>query len=88
MRDQGEGKAMNKQKVPAFILLIALICLGVFFDAPLVPRLDKTPCYVGAIGPRAQPAFYLNATEWMSSSYALFGFGVDILPANPCPIAP
>jgi len=36
---------MIKQSVPAYILLIALICLGVFIDAPLIPRQSKVPCY-------------------------------------------
>ena len=37
---------MNKQKVPAYILLVALICLGVFVDAPVISREVKVPCYV------------------------------------------
>ena len=80
---------MDKQKIPAFALLLTLVSFGVFLDAPLIPWQEKFPCYVGpypiALTLR-RPAFYLNATEWMSTSYALFGFGVHIPPADPCPI--
>jgi hypothetical protein len=81
---------MNKQKVPAYILLIALICLGVFIDAPLIPRQVKVPCYVGPtlINGQPQPAFYVNETEWISPSYALFGIGVLIPSACPFANAP
>ena len=79
---------MNRQKVPAYILLIALIYLGVFVDAPLISRQVKVPCYVGPTGIVARPASYLNETEWMSPSYAFFGIGVLIPPADPCANAP
>ena len=83
-----ERRSMNRQKVPAYILLIALVCLGVFLDAPMIPRQVKIPCYVGPTPIMGRPAsFYLNETEWMSAGYALFGFGVDI-PADPCPSLP
>ena len=75
---------MNKQKVPAYILLIALVCFGVFLDAPVIPRLVKIPCYVGPPEITTQPPIDLNGTEWMSPRYALFGIGVLIPPANPC----
>ena len=78
-------KTMKRQKVPAFILLIALISLGVFIDAPVIPRPVKIPCYVGATFPDHQkPAYYLNETEWVSPSRDLLGVGVEI-PPNPCP---
>jgi hypothetical protein len=89
MGESGERKTMNKQKVPAYILLIALVCLGVFLDAPVIPQQVKIPCYVGPTGIMGHPAsFYLNETEWMSPGYALFGFGIDIPPADPCPNLP
>jgi hypothetical protein len=76
---------MNKQKVPAYILLVALICLGVFVNAPVISREVKVPCYVGPTGIMGRPAsYYLNETEWMSPSYALVGIGVIIPPADSC----
>ena len=75
---------MNKQNVPAYILLIPLVCFGVFLDAPVIPRLVKIPCYAGPPEIIVQPPIYLNGTEWMSPSYALFGIGVLIPPTNPC----
>lgn len=81
-------KTMNRQKVPAYILLIALICLGVFIDAPVIPLPVKVPCYVGATFlDHQKPAFYLNETEWVSPSRALLGVGVEI-PPNACPPSP
>ncbi len=81
-------KTMNRQKVPAYILLIALICLGVFIDAPVIPLPVKVPCYVGATFlDHQEPAFYLNETEWVSPSRFLLGVGVDI-PPSACPPIP
>ncbi|OLE90780.1 MAG: hypothetical protein AUF79_08600 [Crenarchaeota archaeon 13_1_20CM_2_51_8] len=82
-------KTMNRQKVPAYVLLIALVFLGVFVDAPVIPRPVKVPCYVGAtfLDEQKKPAFYLNETEWMSPSRFLLGVGVDI-PPNTCPPIP
>ena len=84
-----DSKAVNKQKVPAYILLVALVCLGVFLDAPVIPRQVMIPCYVGPTGIIGRPpSFYLNETEWISPSYALFGIGVPSPPANSCPYLP
>jgi len=82
-------KTMNRQKVPAYVLLIALVFLGIFVDAPVIPRPVKVPCYVGAtfLDEVQKPAFYLNETEWMSPSRFLLGVGVDI-PPNTCPPTP
>jgi hypothetical protein len=82
-------KTMNRQKVPAYILLVALICFGVFIDAPVIPLPVKVPCYVGAtfLNQNQKPAFYLNETEWVSPSRALLGVGVEI-PPSACPPSP
>ncbi|TMI39913.1 hypothetical protein E6H23_08450 [Candidatus Bathyarchaeota archaeon] len=65
---------MDRKRV---MLIAALICLAVFFLAPVIPRQVDVPC-------QGSTTASMHGTGWQSPSYATFGIGVSIPPPIAC----